>query len=552
LIRLLDRWPFVAIGALTIASAIAIPVSSFGAASVGLAILAALVGRARFAIGHQHDVLFWLSLTGLAPLASASYLGVAAALVALAPLGLLDRALRADSQVVDERPFAPVTRRGLQILGVFGAELALGLIGGNTALALTGAFGVIWFLVIGLLAFRGLAAARADLSPGRGRVVLGGEITVEIAWPGIDALAGRWAPIVRISAFPPWLTVTPTRLAADRPRTIALRGTPPSAGPHLVDAHVDLIDSRGLTCLRTRRRILDAAVVPRAKYAVELAQRYLQGRTVISIGSTVLTQRADIQGVRQEFWANRPAQPGDSGRDIDWKRVAKYRSLIVREFRGPNERSLLLGVNLGTTSADEVDRLTHDLVLATITLADTPTIVTLVAYGTDAGATVIETSGADLVREALAIVSRIERSNGGARTLASPNLAALRRIASRADPLARLVDRQVAGIVERARMHPLSQAIDRLHAHGRVLGAIVILSNEQKDADALAWLRDRAAAVRATLQVFAPGQLRLVSLPGAGRPETTRRGGFNHNTAMNSSGVASRVRDVTGAIGRNP
>ena len=164
------------------------------------------------------------------------------------------------------------------------------------------------------------------------------------------------------------------------------------SGPSSVCVTGFIFDRYGLLQRSVDLELADLLVVPRAKYALWLAERYLATSGAGGVTPMVSVKAAAKLGSESrsgfEYIGNRLYQPGDSLKNIDWKHSSKLQEIVVKEFDDQQASAAVLLVNLVAGDADEADRLVYALVTTALTLADEGIPTSLAVYNQESVQTV--------------------------------------------------------------------------------------------------------------------------------------------------------------------
>ena len=178
--------------------------------------------------------------------------------------------------------------------------------------------------------------------------------------------------LVSLQPVDSWVEVEPTNfvLPAKREIKATVRFTPPLAGPSKIRLKSSFVDARGLIQTGQIFEPLDLHIIPKAKYAQWLANKYLE-QTSAGLGMAVdiptPSSRATKRGV--EFHGSRPYQSGDKLRDIDWRHSYMLGELIVKEFAGAQGQIGVIAADLTAKDAEDADELAYNFVMTALTLA---------------------------------------------------------------------------------------------------------------------------------------------------------------------------------------
>jgi hypothetical protein len=297
-----------------------------------------------------------------------------------------------------------------------------------------------------------------------------------------------------------WIKVNPEPLSLKGPSALVKGKISPSlSGSSTLKLTGFGLDRWGLTQTRFEIEPLKLQVIPRARYAVWLAQKYLSGTRpgalplLSNLGSFKSTQ-----GLRQgiEFYGSRQYQEGDSLKNIDWKHSVKYNELIVKEFTEFRGMPAIMLVNLIASNAEEADKLAYNIIIAAITLGQENIPTALAVYNQEK--TVLNTStlsATELLIKAMQLIKDIAIIPAPLKYLANPDIARLRANAARlsqsasqpAKVLAELMKREYQTISANAKLNPLSKALSIATSGLTAQSTVVVVSQRNHDAEALAF-----------------------------------------------------------------
>ena len=195
----------------------------------------------------------------------------------------------------------------------------------------------------------------------------------------------KYASYLYIPQETEWAKVGPEKmLIANNDFELDVTIKPYLSGPSSVCVTGFVLDPQGLLQKSIALELADLLVVPRAKYALWLAERYLATSGAGGITPMVSVKAAAKLGSESrsgfEYIGNRLYQPGDSLKNIDWKHSTKLQEIVVKEFDDEQASTAVLLVNLVVGDTDEADRLVYALVTTAITLADEGIPSTIAAY----------------------------------------------------------------------------------------------------------------------------------------------------------------------------
>jgi len=316
-------------------------------------------------------------------------------------------------------------------------------------------------------------------------------------------LVNRSGIAAQVSLVSPhyWLHIRPTRLLLDRPELeVALSFAPPLAGLEMVGAKATYQDPRGLVQWYSKLDLLRLFVIPRARYAEWLAQRYLEtsraGPQEAEATSAPEAQRPSRRGL--ELYGLRSYQPGDSTRSIDWKHSLKLHQTVVKEFLDTGVEGAVLVVNLSVSDDEERDKLAYSLITAALTLARENIPSVIVAY--NQREVVMSTNFLDprqVLFRTLGLAREVTVSLPLLRYLAVPDVDRLRGNIYRlshsereaAVRLAEVLGLEYGALSKGAEENPASKALAASLTKTKRRLNVVILSGHNHDAEALAFQR---------------------------------------------------------------
>ena len=165
---------------------------------------------------------------------------------------------------------------------------------------------------------------------------------------------------ITLTPIDPWVKIQPTHSTLQsRTQTKAtLNFTPPLAGPSKIQIKATVVDPHGLIQTNQILEPIDLHIIPKAKYAAWLANKYLE-QTSSGGGMGEALARPTSQAAKRgvEYYGSRTYQVGDLIKDIDWKHSYMLGELIVKQFTGATGQVGILVADLTTPNAEATDKL---------------------------------------------------------------------------------------------------------------------------------------------------------------------------------------------------
>jgi uncharacterized protein (DUF58 family) len=320
----------------------------------------------------------------LAPIALEALAGLYAVLLIVPALFLLDWSLK-NFTLTQTFPSSRVGRSASDVLKSLGAGLLLVLgvsvILWNELLMLTSLVLMSYLAVVLAGVFHGVPKISLAEDKTWRRLLVGDLETVEFAVKG-KAKAPVFVSLAPVNS---WVHVEPpyTTLQCKKEIPVAVRFIPPLAGPSKIQIQASCFDSRGLIQTGQILEPVDLHIIPRAKYAKWLANKFLEQTSTgagTSTGVSQSTSKTARSGV--EFLGSRPYQSGDRLKDIDWKHSYMLGELIVKEFAGGQGQVGIIAADLTAKDAEEADKLAYNFVMSALTLAIEALPSALAVYNT--------------------------------------------------------------------------------------------------------------------------------------------------------------------------
>ncbi|MCW4018907.1 MAG: DUF58 domain-containing protein [Candidatus Bathyarchaeota archaeon] len=238
--------------------------------------------------------------------------------------------------------------------------------------------------------------------------------------------------LVSLSCAGSWVHVKPASfvLPVQGEAEVDLRFTPPLAGPSKLQVQALTVDPRGLIQTGQILEPVDLHIIPRAKYAHWLANKYLEqtspGAGSASSMPTPRSPKSARGGL--EYYGSREFQSGDRWKDMDWKHTYLLGELIVKDFSGGQSQTAVILADLTAKDADEADRLAYDFVMSALTLATESLPTALAVYNhREVLATLPPMNPREALKKALELTEKIVLVEPAEKVLQSVDVGRLRR-----------------------------------------------------------------------------------------------------------------------------
>lgn len=310
---------------------------------------------------------------------------------------------------------------------------------------------------------------------------------------------GHRGGLLFVQSAQEWVKVLSPRLPLQKPEMeLDLTLIPSLSGPAEVALDGFAIDRLGLLQARFQMEPVKVIVIPRARYARWLAQKYINGTgpgnlPLISIFTPAEGGRGLRQGI--EYYGSRLYQPGDSLKNIDWKHSCKYNELITLEFSEFQGRPAIMLVNLAAGNTEEADKLAYNIIITAISLGRENIPAALAIYNQEKVVFVSRALAAQpLLIRAMQIVKEINIIPPPTRYLDTANVlrlqANIRRIeqndSAAASVLKQLLQAEYTNLKQSARLNPCTLALNTVMSKTEERSSIVVISQHNHDAEALA------------------------------------------------------------------
>ncbi|MFC2018287.1 DUF58 domain-containing protein [Chloroflexota bacterium] len=427
---------------------------------------------------------------------------LAAPLLVIPAIPLLDHSLKEYASIQNLRPSEgkkPTTLLTTLLTAII-VVLVISLILANWTLSLTCALMAAYLIAAAGYTLYGIPGDPLQSSYSRVRIIVDNTSKVSLM------IKKRSRPTLHIlfTSPYPWVSLHPERITiGSDAANLNLTITPPLSGPSKPQVNASMTDPRGLIRMNQTLEPVEMHVIPRAKYAKWLAEKFLTQKTphFAPISMESLSSKEPVATRRGvEYLSSRPYQPGDMLKEMDWKRMSKFNRLVVKEYSEANELSTLIAVNLTVKDPEEADRLAYNLITLALTLAKADMPSALVAYN---HREVLLTTRIEEARKILKRTLELEQDivmvEPMHRFLQPPNIERLRRTRIQleqaktepAQKLANLLRLENEAIQRRGKDHPAGRAITRAAEYVHPPATVAVLSGWNHDSEALPATLDR-------------------------------------------------------------
>ncbi|MDD5288565.1 MAG: DUF58 domain-containing protein [Dehalococcoidales bacterium] len=262
-----------------------------------------------------------------------------------------------------------LTRVGIALPLITVLMFIIAVLFSNLALLLNSCIAFAYLATLTVIAFLNTPIKPLTGNPIHQRMVAGSKATVTVTFTDNTRLGGS----ITLESPVEWLTIKPDIISLDK-KEVKVENTlsPPLSGPSSIELRGIIFDRWGLTQTKFEVKSMTLHVIPRARYAEWLAKRYLTETKagMLPLISTVGSLRP-LYGLRAgvEYYGSQLYQPGDSIKNIDWKRSIKYNKLISKEFAEFRGQPVIMLVNLAVGDAEEADEQAYKTIVAALSLA---------------------------------------------------------------------------------------------------------------------------------------------------------------------------------------
>ena len=376
--------------------------------------------------------------------------------------------------------------------------LALGvsLLVGSLSLLLAGAAIIGYLGILGIVVLRRLPPKPVEETQVKIRMVSGAQDQLYIRLTTKTRIGG----LLFLESPYEWLKVSPGILSLKESKPVARVSLSPTlSGPSIIELQGQAADRWGLFRVNFILEPINLYVIPRARYAAWLVEKYLAGTR---LGALPLISNIEalkpIYGLRSgvEYYGSQLYQPGDSLKNIDWKHSLKYNELISKEFTEFRGQSAVVLINLAVGNAQEADKLAYNIIVAAISLARENIPAALAAYDHQGVRVTTQTlQPRQLVLRSLKVAQEMVTFINPVRYLGPPDVGRLRANIGRiryteskaARVLTELLRFEYTSLSNAARFNPVTQALQEAFMKVDKQSNIVVISQRNHDAEALAF-----------------------------------------------------------------
>jgi hypothetical protein len=276
-----------------------------------------------------------------------------------------------------------------------------------------------------------------------------------------------------------------------------LRLTPPLAGPNSIKLQAAVSDCRGLIVTGQVLEPISLSIIPRAKFAQWLANKFLEQSTS-GIGLTAAQSELRFLAAKHgvEFYGSRPYQSGDKLKEIDWKHSYMLGELITKEFTDAQGKNAVILADLTATDAEEADKLSYNFVMSALTLTIESIPYDLAVFNSQKVLAVThEENPRVTLRRALELNEKISIIETKQRVLQHSDLQSLKRTIRQlgladdnlAAHLGQLLKFEEDTNELTAKNHPSTLALNKATQNFKSPEVILVVSPLSGDIDALMW-----------------------------------------------------------------
>ncbi len=328
------------------------------------------------------------------------------------------------------------------------------------------------------------------------RMVAGAKANLQLKLTSRSKMGG----ILFVESPYEWLKVSPGALALNgKELQIDISLSPPLSGPSTIKLRGRAIDQWGLIQSQFELEPLSLFIIPRARYAAWLAEKYLAetkpgSLPLISLPTVLKPTFGFRSGI--EYYGSRLYQPGDSLRHIDWKHSLKLNEIVTKQFAESQGQSVVVLINLAVGDEEEADKLAYKIIVTAISLAQEGIPAALAAYDHEGvKLTTPALQPQELVLRSLELAQQMVTFINPVKYLSPPDVARLRANINRvglaqseaSEVLLQLLQLEYKALDSNARLNPATKALQQALAKGKKQVNIVLISHRNHDAEALAF-----------------------------------------------------------------
>ncbi len=478
-------------------------VSSLFQIGLALALLAVQLILFYFSSKSSINVILIIVSLILAPLALEAIAGpFIAILLTLPGLILFDSSLK--NYVVTQPVVSTKTgRNASNLLKTLSTSLIViflvSVIAWNLTLVLASSVLITYLIVTSAYTYRKIPAAPLNYHKASSRLLAGESDTKIINLISKPRIQTR----IALRPFETWSRVEPTNFifTSGVEKDVSIDFTPELAGPSSIKIQASIIDSRGLIAIGQILELVDLHIIPKAKFAQWLANKFLK-QTSAGAGHAVaipwLGTRQTHRGV--EFYGVRPYQAGDRWRDIDWKHSYMLGELISKEYSGGQGQRAIIVADLTANDVDSADKLAYNFVMSALTFAVEALPSSLAVYNQQEVLAVTQPlNPRETLKEALGLTAKITVAKSKDKVLQPTEVLRLNRAVRELDKLqnepgkgfSEVLKFEIEVLQETANQHPVSKALNKATQNMQSPAALTVISDMSHDPDTLLFTLER-------------------------------------------------------------
>ncbi|MDP6501071.1 MAG: DUF58 domain-containing protein [Dehalococcoidales bacterium] len=377
---------------------------------------------------------------------------------------------------------------------IVAAVLVVSLLLGSVHLVVAGSVVTTYLVILGTVVLRRVPLKPVQETQVYQRIVAGTKAQLRIELTAKTKTGG----LLFLKSPYEWLKVSPDTLSMEENRLLTEVTLSPSlSGPSLVKLKGQVTDVWGLFRTSFDLEPVRLHVIPRAKYAAWLVNRYLARSKsgTLPLISNMAAQKP-MNGLRRgiEYYGSQMYQPGDSLKNIDWKHSLKHDEMISKEFAEFQGQSAIILINLSVGDAEDKDRLAHDIIVTALSLAQENIPAALAAYThEEVKLTTAPLQPRQLLPQSLQIAQQMVAFINPQKYLHAPDVTRLRANISRlkfsksqaSEALVRILQLEYNNISNNARTNPATRALTEAFGRADKKSNVVIISQRNHDAEAL-------------------------------------------------------------------